>query len=989
LLTKPLALPQNAFYGRKTELAMIKHSFDVMMEGRSQACVLAISGYAGVGKTTLLRQLTNPLTESNGYMITCKFDQTGPPDCVIANAFDAFFEQIVLSGDPHTKEDIKSCIEEALGEDVQALLESIPNLRALLEREDATDSISGDSRVLPMRWKFQLSNLIQAISRRSHPCIIMFEDLHWADESTLDTLQTIVLESKIRHCLYCMSYRNTKSEQGIQQMLDGIQDQGAHIWNIKLGPMGKEAIDCLVSETLCMPPTIIEPLSTIIRNKTGGVILFAASLLKSLHEQGLIYFDLTSLRFVFDLEKIESQEVSGDIVNYLSERILRLPRHFQAGLKVAACLGSSFAMKSFEKANNLTKDTSNEFFSMATENGFLRESAFNQYGWTHDQLQQAAYSLIPQDRRESTHLLVGSRIYLSTADSDDIYSMIHDIVRNMNYGITLIETDAQKKELARLNLVAAEKAKKTSAFSTSSSYLLTAISLIGPEWYNDSYDMGMKIFNLASEMLIVTGQSSLFNSTVEQPITRARNFADRMPAYHNLVRFLVSLGRFEDSLETCFSVLREFGEEFPTEVTDEIIQEELVKTEAALANFPRLGTLALPPLTDPMKQWLLKTMSSTMLMLFSTKTEFAPLIGCRMVQKSVEYNGWCSDSAFGLYCFGQALLRSHKVDDGCFWGKAGITLLKETNARSHLPVLETLYHGYLSFWKAPLQATSAALIDTHQQNLFEGQIEFAMSSVLHSCRQIFMCGNLLAEVHTACILVSNKMAQLKQMWSLRFHVSQHCLVLRLMGNADVSQAFAPFNGDLNTEDELLDRGIETGQQTLVQYIYLYRLIFAYWIHSFDVAAELADLYGNHHMRFLDIYYIFYRGLTALHLAQRKDGNEARWVEKVEQAVSTFEKWETYSNWNFENKYLLLSAGLHFIRGEYDQAESKYLMSCRSAGNHKFLHEEGLAMELLGIFYKERGRKLDALTYFLSARVCYQKWGAVAIVARLDLLLSTY
>lgn len=170
-----------------------------------------------------------------------------------------------------------------------------------------------------------------------------------------------------------------------------------------------------------------------------------------------------------------------------------------------------------------------------------------------------------------------------------------------------------------------------------------------------------------TEMLIITGNTEQFQAIIDKPLAHAKNFEDRLPASHNYVRFLVSLGRFEEALDACFSILREFGEDFPTEVTQEIIQAEVVKTETLLANFPKDDLLHLPQLTDPMKCWLMKIMNSTMLLLFSIKEEYAPLVGCRMAQRSATY-GWGCDSAFGLYSFGQALISvMNNVDDGSFW----------------------------------------------------------------------------------------------------------------------------------------------------------------------------------------------------------------------------------------------------------------------------------------------------------------------------------
>lgn len=246
-----------------------------------------------------------------------------------------------------------------------------------------------------------------------------------------------------------------------------------------------------------MPPTVIEPLSCAIRNKTGGVILFILNFLKSLHEQGLLYFNLTSLQYEYDLDKIITKEISSDIIEFLSERIMRLPQAIQAGLKVAACLGPTFDLAVFKKANKSTDNMTEDFISTVTENGFIHEtSSPNQFAWSHDQLQQAAYTLIPPDMRKSTHLLVGVRIYLD-AKQNEISTMIHEIVRNMNIGLSLLESQDRKTELSQLNLIAGEQSKKSSAFYSAANYFMIGIDLLPEDWPNKSYDLAMKLFNAA------------------------------------------------------------------------------------------------------------------------------------------------------------------------------------------------------------------------------------------------------------------------------------------------------------------------------------------------------------------------------------------------------------------------------------------------------------------------------------------------------------
>lgn len=183
-------------------------------------------------------------------MIVCKFNQTEPPDTIFSSGFDSFFEQILESGNDDVKISIKARIEEILGERVTALEQSMPHLRVLLGRRVSRDLGEGDSKAMKLRWRFLLSNLIAAISSKHHPIALLFEDLQWADEDTLDTIQLIIMDSKIRYCLYCMSHRETNGQSKLTEMTKGLLDMHVLVWNIKLGSIEKESVDFLVSETL-------------------------------------------------------------------------------------------------------------------------------------------------------------------------------------------------------------------------------------------------------------------------------------------------------------------------------------------------------------------------------------------------------------------------------------------------------------------------------------------------------------------------------------------------------------------------------------------------------------------------------------------------------------------------------------------------------------------------------------------------------------------
>jgi predicted ATPase len=130
---------------------------------------------------------------------------------------------------------------------------------------------------LATRWTLLLAKLIYAISKEAHPIALIFEDLHWADQDAIgelclvfiltysqlyinfhrplviDTIENIIVDPTIKFCSYYLSYRDSSAADAnipIENMIKGIQVQGLQIYCIRMGPIGKEAVNALVSETL-------------------------------------------------------------------------------------------------------------------------------------------------------------------------------------------------------------------------------------------------------------------------------------------------------------------------------------------------------------------------------------------------------------------------------------------------------------------------------------------------------------------------------------------------------------------------------------------------------------------------------------------------------------------------------------------------------------------------------------------------------------------
>jgi predicted ATPase len=95
-------------------------------------------------------------------------------------------------------------------------------------------------------------------------------------------------------------------------------------------------------------------------------------------------------------------------------------------------------------------------------------------------VQEAAYSLIPQELRAETHLRIG-RLLAERIPSHEREERIFEIVNQFNRATHLITSNDERKRVAELNLIAARRARLSIAYASALSYLATGRALLTEE----------------------------------------------------------------------------------------------------------------------------------------------------------------------------------------------------------------------------------------------------------------------------------------------------------------------------------------------------------------------------------------------------------------------------------------------------------------------------------------------------------------------------
>ena len=127
-----------------------------------------------------------------------------------------------------------------------------------------------------------------------------------------------------------------------------------------------------------------------------------------------------------------------------------------------------------------------------------------EYKFVHDRVQQAVYSLLSEAEKQATHLEVGRQL-LAHMPIDTREERIFDLVNQLNQGRELIESQAERLQLAKLNLQAGQKAKASAAIQAAFNYLQIGVVLLGENHWHRQYDLTLTLYVEAAQAAYLCG----------------------------------------------------------------------------------------------------------------------------------------------------------------------------------------------------------------------------------------------------------------------------------------------------------------------------------------------------------------------------------------------------------------------------------------------------------------------------------------------------
>ena len=244
-----LLVPEK-LYGRAREIDALLGSFERVAENGASELVL-VSGYSGVGKSSIVNELHSALVSRRALFASGKFDQSKRdiPYATLAQAFQNLVRPLLGKSEADLAR-WRDALREALGPSGRLIVDLVPELKLIIGEQPAVPDLPLEDA----QGRFQLvfRRFTALFARPEHPLVLFLDDLQWLDAATLDLLGDLLSRPEVRHLMVIGAYRDNEVDPGhpLMRKLEAIRQAGARLQEISLAPLAQEDLRRLIADSL-------------------------------------------------------------------------------------------------------------------------------------------------------------------------------------------------------------------------------------------------------------------------------------------------------------------------------------------------------------------------------------------------------------------------------------------------------------------------------------------------------------------------------------------------------------------------------------------------------------------------------------------------------------------------------------------------------------------------------------------------------------------
>jgi PAS domain S-box-containing protein len=978
-----LLIPEK-LYGRADEVETLVASFDRIINSGVPELVL-VSGYSGIGKSSVVNELHKVLVPPRGLFASGKFDQykRDIPYATLVQAFQSLVRPLLSTSDAELAS-WRHALLEALGPNGRLMTDLMPELTLIIGDQPPAPELPPQQA--QTRFQLVFRSFIGVFARPEHPLALFLDDLQWLDVATLDLLDDLLTQSDLQHIMLIGAYRDNEVSPTHQFMrkLDAIKAAGGRIAEIRLAPLAREHLGQLIVDALRCEPERAAPLAELVHEKTGGNPFFAMQFLSSLVEEALITFDHDAACWSWDLDRIHTKGYTDNVVDLMVGKLIRLPAVAQNALQQLACLGNIAEIATLSVVLAISEEQVDAAL-WPTRRQELVERTAGTYRFVHDRVQEAAYLMIPKELRVDAHLRIG-RLLAAHTPPEKREEAIFDIVNQLNRGASLITSIGEREQLAELNLLAGQRAKASSAYVSALTYLTTGVALLPEDAWQRRRELALALELNRAECEFLTGALAEAERRLAALSTHPVNTVERATVACLRMDLYVTLGQSSRTIAVGLDYLRHQGIDWSLHPTDEEVRLEYERIWSRLGSRTIEGLIELPLMTDPACLATMDVLMNLGPAAMHLDANLLALSNSRAANLSLEH-GYSDTSCVAFVRVG--LIAGPRFGDyqaGYRFGRLACDLVERHRLKRFHGRTSMIFGNQVLPWTEHVRAGRDLVRRAFATANKMGDLTYAAYCGTQLTTNLLAAGDPLVEAQRE---TENALA-FAQKARFGLVVDRCAIQLALIRTL---RGLTPTLGSFDDEkfDELgIERRFsENPDLATAEYCYwLRKLQGRFFAGKYTEAIEASScarrLLPASPSVSETAEYHFYGALSRAAACGAAPADQRQeHVDALADHHRQLQLWAKHCPENFENCAAMVGAEIARIEGRDVDATRLYERAIHSARDNGFVHNQALAYELAAQFYSERGFEDIGHLYMRKARYYYLRWGADGKVRQLN------
>ncbi|QTA92375.1 response regulator [Desulfonema magnum] len=945
-------------YAREQEIENLFKAYDRVGQGHRE--MVLVSGMAGMGKTSLVREIYKPMARNqaqglNPVFISGRFDRLYQhiPYHALVSAFQKWLREL-LTGKETEFEYWRSKIADAFGADSYVMTDIIPELEKFLTVQPVFQELEpAESRT---RFYLVFQKFIRIFCQPENPLILFLDDLQWADAATLGLMERIITDEDTQYLFFI----GTCSEDDITDdhpliPIEAIKKSGVVVNHMALSHLKPEDIEDLVTDTfgkletgnwkletgnlkletgnLKPSPGTPHPVSSLVFQNTGGNPLLIRQFLKTLYRKKLIVFNSEERKW--DMSALSYQS------SVISEELSPTP-------------------------------------GLTTDN-------------------------------KAAHLRIGRQLLAAQSELSVTY---------LNLGHELIRDIQEKIQLAELNLRAGKKAKHIAAYSESLHYFRMGCDLIepyirqrpGPGLRTGHDELVFDLYKERAELEYLNKNFEQSEACIQTLLDWAKSPVKKAELYNILIIQKKLQDRYEDAIHAGRTGLYLLGIKLPEDDLQTAIRTELAEVHDNLKGRDIASLIDMPEMTVPEKKAAMKLLMNLSRPAYFYHSDICSWTVIKMVNISLRY-GHVPESSVGYAGYAQLSAPSFQFPVSSFqfpvssfqfpvssfqfpvssfqfpvssfqtgyaFALLGLRLSEKFYQLAYKSECCFLISAFLNHWVKHIKWSESFNTEGYEAGLASGDLEcagyiLAFNKSLQSFCRGKNIGRILADLEKFLRFARKTKNQL----AYDVILGCHNVVLNLSGL--IAEKFSFDTAEITEHQYLSDCHSHGSFAALANYHILKSQVL--WLYGKpDLALESAHS-AEESLSFvrgtiLIAEHNFYTSLILTSLYPYTSGEKQKQYQiKIEANQKQMKVWSDECPENFLHKYLMIQAETLRISGKLEEAVLLYDKAIESAGENEFTQNEALANELASKFWLARGKTDIAKLYMKMAHYGYRLWGA--------------